>query len=123
MSMRAGPIHLCLALGAAVLAGCSREERISTDRAEAAFEIVAGTNRVMLDRIFTDVREARYAEALPQLRDVRRTYKLNPSQEMAVADLIARLEKRTKADAGSGGPGTGSGGTSPPGTTGTPTTR
>ena len=101
--MRSGPIHLCLALGALLVAGCSREERIDTERAEAAFEVVAGADRVMLDRIFTNVREARHAEALQELRELQRTYKLNPSQEMAVADLIARLEKRTNPDPRPGG--------------------
>jgi len=103
MLMRSGPIHLCLALGAVLVAGCSQEERINTERAEAAFEIVAGTNRVMLDRIFTNVREARHGEALQELRELQRSYKLNPSQEMAVADLIARLEQRTKPSPRPGG--------------------
>jgi len=93
--MKPGLLPLALWLGLLFAAGCARESRINTERAEAAFEIVTGTNRVVIDGVFADVRAGRHAEALEALRKLRRTYQLNPSQEIAVTELTTELEKRT----------------------------
>jgi hypothetical protein len=77
-----------------VAAGCFPEAGHRRTR-EAAFEIVADTNREVIDRIFVDVREARYAGRCG-IAHRQRTCKLNSSQEIAVGDLIARLEKQTQ---------------------------
>ncbi len=93
-----------LPLAAATLAllllpACSREQPVSTSRVEAAFEVVADTNRVRLDRLFAKVRDRQYAQALSEFRELRRVYKLTPSQEIAVQDMITKLEERTGASA------------------------
>jgi hypothetical protein len=89
------------ALALLLLPACSRDQAVSTSGVEAAFEVVADTNRVRLDRLFAKVHDRQYAQALLEFRELRRVYKLTPSQEIAVQDMITELEERVRSNGSS----------------------
>lgn len=98
--MRTRRVLLAASLSLLLLPSCTREQPVSTAGVEAAFEVIADTNRVRLERVFTMVRNRKHAEALTEFREIRRLYKLTPSQDIAVQDIITQLEQRVASARG-----------------------
>ncbi len=87
--------HACLLalLLAALAVGCHSGPTIDTTGVEEAFVLVSGTNRVIVDRAIDSAREGDLKTALATFREIKNKYRLNPSQEMAVKDILEEIRK------------------------------
>ena len=77
---------------AALAAGCHPRSQIDTTRVEDAFYLVSGTNRAIVDKAIDSARQGDLPQAQATFRTILEKYRLNPSQEMAVKDILEDIE-------------------------------